>query len=108
MSPSVGELKYDVHKGGGIHRCLGSHLARLELRVALREWHRRIHEYSVAPDHTLVYSLAYLEIALFAVALSRAWALVQGKHLRPSSEPETNRPADPVTRATDATLSRAS
>ena len=59
-------------------------------------------------DHTLVYSLAYLEIALFAVALSRAWALVQGKHLRPSSEPETNRPADPVTRATDATLSRAS
>jgi hypothetical protein len=59
-------------------------------------------------DHALVYSLAYLELALFAVALSRAWALVQGKHLRPSSEPETSRPADPVTRAADATLSRAS
>jgi cytochrome P450 len=41
--------------GGGIHRCLGSHLARRELRVALREWHRRIPEYELAPGYTVGY-----------------------------------------------------
>jgi hypothetical protein len=49
-------------------------------------------------DHALVYSVAYLEIALFAVALGRAWGLVQGKHLRPPNPPGTSRPADPATR----------
>ncbi len=42
--------------GGGAHRCLGSHLARMELRVALEEWHAAIPEYSLAPDIELRYS----------------------------------------------------
>jgi cytochrome P450 len=41
--------------GGGVHRCLGSHLARRELRVTLREWHKRIPDYELAPGTELEY-----------------------------------------------------
>ena len=42
--------------GGGVHRCLGSHLARVELRVAMREWHKRIPEYELVPGTVLEYT----------------------------------------------------
>lgn len=42
--------------GGGPHRCLGSHLARMELRVALREFHRRIPDYEIRPGVELKYT----------------------------------------------------
>ncbi len=34
--------------GLGIHRCLGSHLARMELRVALEAWLARFPEFTLA------------------------------------------------------------
>jgi cytochrome P450 len=37
--------------GLGIHRCVGSHLARMELRVALEVWLSRFPEFTLAdPD----------------------------------------------------------
>jgi cytochrome P450 len=58
--------------GGGVHRCLGSHLARLELRVALREWHRRIPDYAVADDAVLVYTGGIRSIETFPMVFTAA------------------------------------
>jgi cytochrome P450 len=44
--------------GGGPHRCLGSHLARMELRVAMREFHRRIPDYEIKPGAQLTFTAA--------------------------------------------------
>jgi len=56
--------------GGGVHRCLGSHLARLELRVALREWHQRIPDYAVAEGHQLVYTSGIRSIDHFPMTFA--------------------------------------
>ena len=69
--PDANEVRFDrevnrhIAFGGGVHRCLGSNLARLELRVALREWHKRIPEYEVEPGHTLVYTPSIRSIEHF-------------------------------------------
>jgi cytochrome P450 len=55
--PDAFDVRFDrqanrhIAFGAGVHRCLGSHLARRELRIALREWHRRIPDYSIKPGH---------------------------------------------------------
>lgn len=42
--------------GLGIHRCLGSGLARMEIRVALEEWLRRIPEFELDPDRPVTWT----------------------------------------------------
>ena len=66
------EVNPHIAFGGGIHRCLGSHLARMELRVALREWHRRIPEYELEPGHTLVYTPGIRSIDTFPLRFTAA------------------------------------
>lgn len=42
--------------GLGIHRCVGSNLARMEMTVALEEWLKRIPEFSLDPVGTVTWS----------------------------------------------------
>ncbi len=54
--------------GLGPHRCLGSHLARRELRVAIEEWHRRIPDYRITEgidviEHGGMYGIDHLELS---------------------------------------------
>lgn len=48
--------------GSGPHRCLGSHLARLELTVAMQEWHKRIPDYALKPGESPIYSGGIREV----------------------------------------------
>jgi cytochrome P450 len=54
---STDELVMDgkVHRhwgfGGGPHRCLGSHLGRMQLTVIVAEWLERIPEFTLAPGY---------------------------------------------------------
>ena len=66
------EVNRYIAFGGGIHRCLGSHLARMELRVAPGEWHRRIPDYWVEPGHTLVYTPSIRSIEHFPMGFTAA------------------------------------
>jgi cytochrome P450 len=48
--------------GGGHHRCLGSHLARMELQVAYEELHRRIPDYALREGETPRFGLGIREV----------------------------------------------
>jgi cytochrome P450 len=50
------EINKHIAFGGGAHRCLGSHLARMELRVALEEWHLAVPDYRLVEGIELRYS----------------------------------------------------
>lgn len=57
--------------GVGPHRCLGSHLARMELRVAMEEWHRRIPDYEITPGETPRYSAGIREVLYLPLSWER-------------------------------------
>ena len=56
------EVNKHLAFGGGVHRCLGSHLARMELRVALEEWHARVPDYRLPDGLELLYSPSLRQI----------------------------------------------
>jgi cytochrome P450 len=55
--------------GGGIHRCLGRHLARVELRTAVSIWHERIPDYRLAPGTELVFTPGIRTVGSFPLRL---------------------------------------
>ena len=42
--------------GAGIHRCAGSNLARLELRIAIEEWLRAVPEFSIEDEDAVTWA----------------------------------------------------
>jgi cytochrome P450 len=51
--------------GGGPHRCVGSHLARRELGIAIEAWVARIPDFRIAPDAEG--SLLYATMGMFSL-----------------------------------------
>lgn len=57
--------------GNGVHRCVGEHLARMELIVFLEEWLRRIPEFRADPAHP---SRTYSGVVIGVSELALLWA----------------------------------
>jgi cytochrome P450 len=62
--------------GGGVHRCLGAHLARLELRTALRVWHARIPDYRIPPEVVLNFTAVVRTTETFPMILGESLSAV--------------------------------
>jgi cytochrome P450 len=59
--PNPREVRFDRPRKpiltftGGVHACMGAHLARLEYKIALQEWQRRIPEFNLKPGTEIAY-----------------------------------------------------
>jgi cytochrome P450 len=53
FDPDRPNLTKHLGWGAGAHRCIGMHLARHEIVIALREWHKRIPNYRVVNPESL-------------------------------------------------------
>jgi cytochrome P450 len=69
MTVDFGRRPSHIVFASGTHRCLGSHLARLEMRLAVEEFLKRIPDYSIQQGEDLIYdniavrNVTYLPIA---------------------------------------------
>jgi cytochrome P450 len=59
-----------VSFGYGSHLCIGMHLARREMRIALEEFLREVPEFSIAPDADITY---YLAAIIQPITLPLVW-----------------------------------
>lgn len=59
--PDPTEVKFDRPRkpilafAGGVHSCMGAHLARLEIKICLQEWLKRIPNFELKPGHQVEY-----------------------------------------------------
>ena len=71
FDPHRDELSHHLGFAAGPHRCIGMHLARHEMAIAVREWHRRIPDYQLAAGTQLVERGAQLSLRTLPLLWSR-------------------------------------
>lgn len=59
--------------GGGPHRCIGSHLARIELAIVVGEWLKQIPDFTLPQGYTPLIKFPSKSFALKSLPLSWAW-----------------------------------
>jgi cytochrome P450 len=72
--PEPGHIRFDRNPrhlswGFGIHMCVGMHLARREMRIAIEEFVKRIPQFSIKPGHEIEYHLGMIQ----PVSLPLVW-----------------------------------